>query len=217
MGNQIINFDSNVKTNNISSDQIYIDIDINAVNASNKIGNYIQYEYFLKEASDFAEDQNDKIKQVVLNTDKENANSVNAKIMFLANDTITCDKAIKRLKRKAKYKISNLINIQAIQNSIRNIFTWVPGERILNPEFGSKLPMLLYEGITKNTEELIIAEIRHCIQTWDPRVKIQHLLNVSTTNETEQNIIHLEIIYSVPSLTDDQLYNYPFIQQITVV
>lgn len=57
-------------------------------------------------------------------------------------------------------KVSKSVNVQAVRNSIRNIFTWIPGERILLPEFGSKLYTLLYEGITPLTEERIIAEIR---------------------------------------------------------
>lgn len=58
------------------------------------------------------------------------------------------------------YKIDNLINLKAILNSLHNIFNWTPGERILNPEFGSKLHQLLYEGITPTTEELIASEIK---------------------------------------------------------
>lgn len=45
-------------------------------------------------------------------------------------------------------KVNKSVNVQAIKNSLKNIFTWIPGERILLPEFGSKLHMLLYEGIT---------------------------------------------------------------------
>jgi phage baseplate assembly protein W len=46
---------------------------------------------------------------------------------------------------------------------LHNIFTWRPGERVLNPEFGSRLYQLLYEGIIPETEEQIVAEIRHCV------------------------------------------------------
>ena len=45
-------------------------------------------------------------------------------------------------------KVDKLVNVNAIKNSLHNIFSWTPGERILNPEFGSKLRKLLYEGIT---------------------------------------------------------------------
>ena len=66
-------------------------------------------------------------------------------------------------------KVSKSVNVQAVRNSLRNIFTWIPGERILLPEFGSKLYTLLYEGITPLNEERIVAEIRNCVTEWEPR------------------------------------------------
>ena len=69
-------------------------------------------------------------------------------------------------------KIGNLVNVNAIKNSLHQIFTWIPGERILLPEFGSNLRKLLYEGITDFNVERIMAEIRHCISEWEPRVEI---------------------------------------------
>lgn len=66
-------------------------------------------------------------------------------------------------------KIAKSVNVKAVRNSIHNIFTWIPGERILLPEFGSRLYLMLYEGITPLTEERIIAEIRSCMTEWEPR------------------------------------------------
>lgn len=48
-----------------------------------------------------------------------------------------------------KYKISKDVNVRAVMNSIRNIFTWIPGERIINPEFGETVSRHLYQGITE--------------------------------------------------------------------
>jgi len=46
------------------------------------------------------------------------------------------------------YMLNRLANVNAIRNSLHNIFSWIPGERVLLPEFGSNLRKLLYEGIT---------------------------------------------------------------------
>jgi hypothetical protein len=59
-----------------------------------------------------------------------------------------------------KFKVANLKDIEAIKNSLHNIFTWIPGERILNPEFGCNLRRLLYNGITEFNKEQIAAEVR---------------------------------------------------------
>lgn len=107
------------------------------------------------------------------------------------------------------YKIARNINVKAVQQSIHNIFTWMIGERIINPEFGSNLRKYLYEGITHETEELITAEIRQCIAKWEPRAYIVSIKNIGTTNDTENNTMHLQIVYTIPSLSDKQ-YSYSY-------
>lgn len=113
------------------------------------------------------------------------------------------------LKRISIYKIDQLINIYAILNSLHNIFTWRPGERILNPEFGSRLYTLLYEGITPENEERIAAEIRHCVSVWEPRVSISEIQDISTIDDTENNTIHLAVVFTIPGISDEQ-YTYSF-------
>lgn len=108
-----------------------------------------------------------------------------------------------------KWRISKLVNVKAVQNSLKNIFSWIPGERILNPEFGTKLRQYLYQGITPETSEQIMAEIRHCVSEWEPRVNIVKVIDASSVDDHEDNTIHLEIIYTIPELSDDE-YNYSF-------
>lgn len=121
----------------------------------------------------------------------------------------TPDHINKILTNLSIYKIDTLINVQAIQNSLHNIFSWYPGERILNPEFGSQLYTLLYEGITIETEERIMAEIRHSMSKWEPRVQLVSVRNISTIENIENNTIQLEIIYTIPKLSNEQ-YAYSF-------
>lgn len=101
-------------------------------------------------------------------------------------------------------KVARSVNVRAVRNSLRNIFTWIPGERVLLPEFGSKLHTLLYEGITPVTEERIVAEIRSCVTEWEPRATIVEIRNVSTIDDTEDNVIHIDVVFTIPSLSDEQ-------------
>ena len=103
-------------------------------------------------------------------------------------------------------KLQKLVNVNAIKNSIHNIFSWTPGERILNPEFGSNLRKLLYEGITDFNQEQIIAEIRHSVSQWEPRVQIDNIVRLTDVDDKENNTVHLRIIYSIPTLTTEQFY-----------
>lgn len=103
-------------------------------------------------------------------------------------------------------KVDKLVNVNAIKNSLHNIFSWTPGERILNPEFGSRLRKLLYEGITDFNQEQIIAEIRNSVSQWEPRVRIDDIVKLTSTDDVENNTVYLRVIYSIPSLTKEQFY-----------
>jgi len=110
---------------------------------------------------------------------------------------------------KLSAKVQKNVNVKAVQRALDNIFTWYLGERILLPEFGSRLRSLLYEGITPMTEERIVAEIHRCVTEWEPRASIVKIYNVSTIDDTEDNTIHLQVVFTIPGLDDEQ-YTYSF-------
>ena len=107
-------------------------------------------------------------------------------------------------RKKAHFKLEKNINVNAIKQSIRNIFSWMPGERIINPEFGSKLRSYLYQGITAYNVEAIMAEIRHCFSRWEPRAELIKVNDISQLADTEDNTVQIEIIYTIPSLSREQ-------------
>lgn len=102
--------------------------------------------------------------------------------------------------------VDRLVNVNAVKNSLHNIFTWIPGERVLNPEFGSMLRKFLYEGITDFNQEQIIAEIRSSVSQWEPRVRIDKIVKLTSSDDAEDNTVHIRVIYSIPSLTEEQFY-----------
>lgn len=106
-----------------------------------------------------------------------------------------------------KLNVSKLTDLNAIKNSLRQIFTWIPGERVILPEFGSHLREMLYEGITDYNVEMIMSEIKMCASKWEPRASIDKVINISTNEDTEDNVVHLEVVYSVPGLTGNSQYS----------
>ena len=108
-----------------------------------------------------------------------------------------------------RWRVSKLVNVKAVQSSIHHIFTWTPGERIINPEFGNRLKIYLYEGITDYNVEQIKSEIMQCVSMWEPRANIVDIIDASTIEDTEDNTVHLEIVYTIPSLSNEQFrYSY---------
>ena len=117
-------------------------------------------------------------------------------------------------KVNGNFKISKDVNVKAVFNSLHNIFTWIPGENILFPDFGSRLRKMLYEQITDYNVEQIVAEIRGVVLKYEPRVNIIKVVNVSDINDTENNTVRLDIIFTIPSLGNEQ-YNYSYIYNRT--
>ena len=117
-------------------------------------------------------------------------------------------------KVNGNFKISKDVNVKAVFNSLHNIFTWIPGENILIPDFGSRLRKMLYEQITEYNVEQIVAEIRGVVLKYEPRVNIIKVVNVSDINDTENNTVRLDIIFTIPSLSNEQ-YNYSYIYKRT--
>jgi len=100
-------------------------------------------------------------------------------------------------KKENQREFNDLKDLAAIQNGISNIFSWIPGERILLPEFGNNIKSFLYEPITPFTAENIGNEIKNMLERWEPRVVIEEVFvqPYEDTNEYE-----ITVKYSVPTL-----------------
>lgn len=112
--------------------------------------------------------------------------------------------------KASKLFIAKDVNVKAVFNSLRNIFTWIQGERILNPDFGSKLKLYLYEGITDTNKEQIAAEVRGLCLKWEPRVNVISVRPVQSVQNDEDNTVQLDIVFTIPSLSNEQ-YQYSYI------
>ena len=201
MANRVIQFSKSQSASSALSNEVYLDISTVAVPVNSQIDkadkpNFEDYVQLLE--------AEDNISAIV--TDP-NDRSQNICIALLSGDLYIRDYNKWQLyMQRPQNKLQKLVNVNAIKNSIHNIFSWTPGERILNPEFGSNLRKLLYEGITDFNQEQIIAEIRHSVSQWEPRVQIDNIVKLTDIDDKENNTVHLRIIYSIPTLTTEQFY-----------
>jgi phage baseplate assembly protein W len=69
-----------------------------------------------------------------------------------------------------------------IQESLRQILGTRRGERFLQPEFGSRLHELLFEGNDAILQGLVRQEVRDAIGRWEPRLVIDDVQVESTAN-----------------------------------
>lgn len=87
-------------------------------------------------------------------------------------------------------------DIFAIRNSIYNIFTTKPGEKILNPAFGCSLEMFLFEGLSEFKASIIGNQILNNLTKFEPRIEVSKIL-VYPNQEMLQ--YEISIFYSIPT------------------
>ena len=99
----------------------------------------------------------------------------------------------------------------AIMNSLRNIFTTNPGEKILDPTFGLNLTKWLFEPVDEFIAQEIGEAIMEGIEKFEPRVSIK---NITVNMDAERNQYDLKLVLTIPSLniidkTYDAILNQP--------
>jgi len=88
-------------------------------------------------------------------------------------------------------------DVKAITNSLYNLFTTMPGEKILNPDYGMDLKRYLFAPATVEVAKSIREEIYRQVRVYEPRVK---LTDVNIVIMEDANEFDISIYYNVPSL-----------------
>jgi len=103
------------------------------------------------------------------------------------------------LKKKEIKDLKIDYDYSAIRNSIFNLISTTPGERILNPFFGVNLQKFLFLKITESNALSIGKEILQAIAKFEPRVRVKNI-NVATDEGNQQYVVTLDlVIVAVPT------------------
>jgi len=109
------------------------------------------------------------------------------------------------LKRREIKDLKIDYDYSAIKNSIFNIITTVPGQRILNPYFGVNLQKYLFSRVSEIYARNIGNEILQAIINYEPRVVVQNI-EVTVDEVNQQYIINLNLaIAAVPTASSFRL------------
>jgi len=85
-------------------------------------------------------------------------------------------------------------SIQQATHNLRNLLLTHPGERVGNPEFGSRLRELCFEQRDDQLPERLEEEIIDAVQTWLPYINIVDIATLS--DESKPNNIFVKIKFS---------------------
>tara|TARA_B100001971_G_C17645095_1_gene265271 strand:+ start:62 stop:484 length:423 start_codon:yes stop_codon:yes gene_type:complete len=85
-------------------------------------------------------------------------------------------------------------SLQQAEHNLKNLLLTYPGERVGQPEFGSRLRELCFEQIDDTLPERIEEEVRKAVSVWLPYINI---IDVATlTEEGDKNKIFVRMKYS---------------------
>lgn len=104
-------------------------------------------------------------------------------------------------------RTNSITGIEKIQDSIFNILSTRVGERVLMPEFGSRLYLVLFEQNTPIFADLAKFYITDALSKWEKRIELD---GIKVSTETEGNIVPIEISYHISGSNIRETYVYPF-------
>ena len=85
-------------------------------------------------------------------------------------------------------------SLEQAQHNLKNLFLTFPGERVGQPEFGSRIRELCFEQVDDELPNRIEEEVRRTVSTWLPYINVQE---VNTLNEEgDDNKIFVRVTYS---------------------
>lgn len=95
-------------------------------------------------------------------------------------------------------------DIQAIKNSIYNIFTTRPTQKLLTPTFGCALDQYLFDSVSQFKAQIIGNAILNGIEKFEPRVTVT---NVLVTPQPDQNQYTIKVAYTFNELPKQSYLN----------
>lgn len=98
-------------------------------------------------------------------------------------------------------------DINAIFGSLKNIFTYTPGERPMLPSFGLDLRGLLYEPMNEHTANSIGMAVYNAIIAWEPRITVN---NINVTADYDDNTYYVTVNFTCPriGIEEPQQFTY---------
>lgn len=95
-----------------------------------------------------------------------------------------------------------------IEQALKILFSTVPGERVMQPDFGCGLKTLVFENISESTITQIKEIVRLAILFHEPRIDLE-AIDVVIEDEPG-GIIEIELSYTVRGTNSRRNMVYPF-------
>ena len=92
---------------------------------------------------------------------------------------------------------------EMVKQNLKMLILTVPGERVMEPDFGVGMKQFLFQNFSENVYSEIDNKIREQVSLYMPSVSIQDVSFYSV--EPDSNILRLRIVYSIPAIAVNDL------------
>lgn len=102
-----------------------------------------------------------------------------------------------------------------ITEAIRIILSTSQGERVMRPDFGSRLHELVFAPINEETMALARLYVEDALAIWEPRITVKEIsvldpFQNSRNYRAETGCLLIEITYEIKLTADQRTLVYPF-------
>ncbi len=120
--------------------------------------------------------------------------SLNVNVGIVKGDQLTSSENLKDL--------NTSVNFEAIKNSLINLITTFPGQKILNPEFGMNFGDLLFLPVSKARATVIGETINNTFVGFEPRIQITEIEVIA---DIEKGEYELNLVINIPEFNNNPL------------
>jgi len=99
--------------------------------------------------------------------------------------------------------VMNKSIISVIRQNLKMLVLTIPGERVMEPNYGVGLKKYLFENFSSTTSARINNNIREQVKVYMPAVKISNI--IVDTDSQDANTLLVVIKYSVTGITTNDL------------
>lgn len=110
-------------------------------------------------------------------------------------------------KNPASNSSSLAYNLEAIKQSLDNLFNTPYGTRSFQPTYGNTFHYLIGELMTEDTVSLFYDKVIESVTLNEPRVQLD-LTNSSVTGLYEENTYHVTLVFTVRGLSSNDKFTY---------
>lgn len=91
-------------------------------------------------------------------------------------------------------------NQECVKQDILNHIYTIPGERVHQPDFGTRIPLLAFEPLDQKTLEIVRTDLRKVID-YDPRVQLIDM-TVQAAPDNNMIIAYVDLLYIELNVTE---------------